>query len=96
MMRSPEGMEHPMSGRFHEVVAPERLVFTAIPESARGEALAECVTVVTFEALGDRTRVTVEASGVGLAAIAREMLGGMEAGWAESLVRLGEVLAGEG
>jgi hypothetical protein len=52
------------------------------------------LTTVTFEDLGARTKLTVDAKAVGLAPIAPQMLAGMEAGWTQSLERL-ETLAAQ-
>jgi uncharacterized protein YndB with AHSA1/START domain len=91
-MRAPDGTVHPMSGTFREVVPPERLVFDAVAEDATGKPLLEAHTVVTFEDDGGRTRLTVETRAVGRAPIAPQMLAGMEAGWTQSLARLGDIL----
>jgi uncharacterized protein YndB with AHSA1/START domain len=93
VMRGPKGsaydQDFPMSGTFHEVVEPERLVFTAVAEDNDGNVLITAHTIVTFEKQpGGRTRVTVEANAVGLADIAPQMLAGMEQGWSQSLEKL--------
>jgi uncharacterized protein YndB with AHSA1/START domain len=91
VMRAPDGAEHPMTGIFHEIVAPERLVFTAVAVDTEGKPLLEALTTVTFAEHGGMTRLTVHASAVGLADIAARMLGGMEAGWTQSLERLAQL-----
>ena len=92
-MQAPDGVIYPMTGTFHEIAPPSRLVFTAAAEDHDGNALLESRTTVTFEDQGEKTKVTVHASAVGLAPIAAEMLKGMEAGWTQSLERLAEVLS---
>lgn len=92
-MRAPDGIVHPMTGTFHEIVAPERLVFTAIAEDQAGKPLLEARTTVTFEEHGGKTKLTVQASAVGLVDVGWQMLQGMEAGWTQSLERLGELVA---
>jgi uncharacterized protein YndB with AHSA1/START domain len=92
-MRAPDGMVHPMTGTFREIAAPERLVFTAIAEDKAGKPLLEALTTVTFEEHGGKTRLTVQASAVGLVDVGWQMLQGMEAGWRQSLERLGELVA---
>ena len=87
-MRGPDGTVYPMTGTFREVAAPERLVFVATPIDRDGNVLLESVTTVTFEAIGQRTNLTVHAAAVGLAPVAARMLAGMEAGWSQSLERL--------
>jgi uncharacterized protein YndB with AHSA1/START domain len=88
VMRAPDGAEHPMTGVFREVVEPERLVFTAVAEDERGNALLEALTTVTFAEQGGKTKLTVQARAVGLAVAAARMLEGMQAGWTQSLDRL--------
>jgi uncharacterized protein YndB with AHSA1/START domain len=97
VMRGPKGGDYdqdfPMSGTFHEVVEPERLVFTAVAEDKDGNPLLEAHTTVTFEDQGGKTKLTVHANAVGLAPIAPQMLAGMEAGWSQSLEKLAELVA---
>jgi uncharacterized protein YndB with AHSA1/START domain len=87
-MRAPNGVVHPMTGTFREIVEPERLVFTAVPEDHAGNALIEALTTVTFAEQDGQTKLTVQASAVGLAPVAAQMLAGMETGWTQSLERL--------
>ena len=100
VMRGPKGtdfdQDFPMSGTFHEVVEPERLVFTAIAEDKDGNPLLEAHTTVTFEDQGGKTKLTVQANAVGLAPIAPQMLAGMEAGWSQSLEKLADLVARAG
>jgi len=56
--------------------------------------LLEALTVVTFDEIARRTRITVQASAVGLASVAAKMLDGMEAGWGQRLDKLADFLAG--
>jgi uncharacterized protein YndB with AHSA1/START domain len=58
-MRSPEGVDHWKRGVYREIVAPERIVFTFAWEDADGQPGHELLTTVTFEAFGDRTRLTL-------------------------------------
>jgi uncharacterized protein YndB with AHSA1/START domain len=90
-MRAPDGATHPMPGVFSEVIKPERLVFTAYAEGLDGTRYLEAHTVVTFEAQGSRTKITVEARAKGLHPLAAQMLAGMEAGWTQSLERLADL-----
>ncbi len=87
-MRAPDGTVYPMTGTFREVVAPERLVFLAVPVDHDGNIQLESLTTVTFEAIGNKTKLTVHANAVGFAPAAVRMLAGMEAGWTQSLERL--------
>ena len=87
-MKAPDGTVYPMTGTFTEVVKPERLRFKAFAEALDGTKYLESDTTVTFEQDGARTRLTVKASARGLHPAAPQMLGGMEAGWSQSLERL--------
>jgi uncharacterized protein YndB with AHSA1/START domain len=91
-MKAPDGTVHPMTGTFREVVKPERLVFLAVAEDQAGKALLESLTVVTFEAPGSKTSLTVQARAKGFVPIAEQMLAGMDAGWSQSLERLGALV----
>jgi uncharacterized protein YndB with AHSA1/START domain len=93
-MRGPDGVVHPMTGTFREVAEPERLVFTAVAEDQAGKPLLEALTTVSFAGDRGKTKLTVQASAVGLAPVAPQMLAGMEAGWTQSLQRLGAYVAG--
>jgi uncharacterized protein YndB with AHSA1/START domain len=92
-MRGPDGAEHPMKGVFHEIVPPERLVFTATAVDHQGRTLLSSHTVVTFADENGKTRLTVEAKAVGIAEVSAQMLGGMDQGWSQSLDRLAERVA---
>jgi uncharacterized protein YndB with AHSA1/START domain len=87
-MTAPDGTVYPMVGTFQEVVAGKRLVFMAVAQDHDGNPLLESLTTVTFEDLGGKTKLTVDARAVGLAPIAPQMLAGMEAGWTQTLERL--------
>jgi uncharacterized protein YndB with AHSA1/START domain len=87
-MRAPDGVDHPMTGRFLEIAPPERLVFTTAVDSADGERLLEGHTTVTFAEHGGKTTLTLNTRAVGFAAVAARMLEGMQAGWTQSLEKL--------
>jgi uncharacterized protein YndB with AHSA1/START domain len=53
---------HWMDGIFNEVVVPERLVFTSTAfKDENGNAPFEVLTTVTFEAQGQKTKLTMHA-----------------------------------
>ena len=83
-MRGPDGTVYPMPGRFHEVVAPERIVFS----SSAVDGALEVLTTVTFAADGDKTKMTLEAIVVKATAEASWALAGMREGWTQTLERL--------
>jgi uncharacterized protein YndB with AHSA1/START domain len=88
VMRGPGRVDHPMTGVFCVIVEPERLVFTAVARDKQDNPLLESLTTVAFAENRGKTKLTVQASAVGLAPVAPRMLEGMEAGWTQSLERL--------
>ncbi len=94
VMRGPDGVGYPMSGTFREIVVPERLVITCIPEDATGNPLFEVLTTATFVETNGKTTLTLSARPVKAPASAGAMLAGMETGWSQSLDRLGTEVAG--
>lgn len=89
-MRAPDGVVYPMTGVFHEIAEPERLVFTASALDAEGAPLFEQLTTVTFEPLGGKTKLTVHCSFSKIRPEAAPHLAGAETGWNMSLDRLAE------
>jgi len=82
-MRSSDGQDLWVNGVFREVVAPERLVFTATNEVDR----AETVISVTFEDQGGKTFLTMHQT------LSRSDIGrGAKEGWNGSFDRLAEYL----
>lgn len=93
-MRGPDGALYPGEGRVLEVVAPERLVFTSTYEGDGGRRLIEAHNTVTFTERDGKTTLTLRARVTRAAPEAAKNLGGMEAGWTQSLERLAQVVAG--
>jgi uncharacterized protein YndB with AHSA1/START domain len=91
-MRGPEGTVYPMTGTFHEIVEPQRLVFSTTPLGADGEPMFEVLNTVAFEEFDGKTKLTLQARVVKTTAEAEQYLDGMEAGWTQSLERLEETL----
>jgi len=83
-MQGPDGTVYPMPGRFHEVVAPERIVFS----STAVDGALEVVTTVTFADKGAKTAMTLEAIVVKATEAAAFALSGMREGWTQTLERL--------
>ncbi len=94
-MRSPDGTIFPAAGRFLEVSAPERLVFTAAALDDKEQPIFEVLTTVTLSAAGGKTIVTVDAVVTMATAAAAQYLSGMEAGWSQSLQKLEALAAAE-
>lgn len=93
VMHGPDGNDYPMKGVFLEVVAPERLVFSNIALDHDGNHLLEGKTTVTLTEQGGKTTLTVKSHAVGRVPIAPQMLAGMNAGWNQSIDKLGELVA---
>jgi uncharacterized protein YndB with AHSA1/START domain len=91
-MRGPEGTVYPMTGVFHEVDKPQRLVFSTTPLDEDGEPMFEVLNTISFEEHEGKTKLTVQARVVKTTAVAARYLDGMEAGWTQSLERLEEIL----
>jgi uncharacterized protein YndB with AHSA1/START domain len=88
VMRAPDGTDHPMTGTFREIRAPERLVFTNSAVDGEGNPLLDGLTTVTFVERAGKTELSVHTRAVALVPLAARMLEGMGAGWRQMLDRL--------
>jgi len=86
-MRSPDGTTEKMTGTVKEVVAPERLVFTASVPDPDGKPI-ELLHLITFTESGGKTILTVRSRVLRVEPAALQLLNGMNQGWSESLDRL--------
>lgn len=89
VMRAPNGQEFPCQGVYIEVVRPERLVFTNNAVGQDGSPVLEGITAVLFEDTGGKTTLTMRTRAKAVVDFARAYLSGMEAGWTQSLDKLG-------
>jgi uncharacterized protein YndB with AHSA1/START domain len=93
-MRDPDGVAYPTRGTFHEVVPPERLVFTTTAfENEVGDAQLAGMNTVTFEEFDGKTRLTLKVKVLKSAPEVAWALAGMNEGWSESLDKLAVFLA---
>jgi len=92
-MRAPDGVVYPMTGVFEEIVAPERLVFVSSALDGDGKSMFDVLNTVSFAEQRGRTELTLRARVINATAQAPQYLKGMQAGWTQSLDRLGEHLA---
>jgi uncharacterized protein YndB with AHSA1/START domain len=92
VMHGPDGNDYAMKGIFREVQAPERLVFSNVAIDNDGNHLLEGETIATLSEQDGKTTLTMKSHAVGLVPLAPQMLAGMEAGWTQSIDKLGEVL----
>lgn len=96
-MRGPKGsafdMILPMKGRFHEVVANERLVFTSSAiDDAAGNPQLEMLNTIRFEDYNGKTKITLHAQVIKATPAATGAISGMEQGWSQSLEKLTSLL----
>jgi uncharacterized protein YndB with AHSA1/START domain len=109
VMRSADGVEYPMRGVFHEIVEPERLVYSCIIEdhpaewhaqlrqnygSSDSQPTNELLFTVTFEEFHGHTRITILTRFPATADRAAFLKMGMSEGWGQSLEKLEALLAG--
>ena len=92
-MRAPNGVVHPMTGVFEEIEEPERLVFVSSALDDKGNSIFDVLTTVTFTARGDKTELTMQARVIRATVQAPQYLQGMQAGWTQTLDRLGAYVA---
>jgi uncharacterized protein YndB with AHSA1/START domain len=90
---SEDGEEHAFRGSFREVVPPERIVWTFEWEGMKGYVSVE---TVTFEDLGERTKVTSTSLFYTTEERDGMLESGMETGLNETYARLDELLAKQG
>src|SRR5438128_2174228 len=87
-MLGPDGTVYPMGGRFHEILEPERLVFTTNAFDGK----LEVRNTVTFADEKGKTKVTLHAVVVKSSPETAEALSGMREGWSQSLEKLQDLL----
>jgi uncharacterized protein YndB with AHSA1/START domain len=92
-MRGPDGMVHPMSGVFADIVQPEKLVFVSSALDKEGNPLFEVITAVTFVEIGSSTKLTMHAIASKIKPEGMQHVSGMEEGWKQSFARLIEYVA---
>ena len=86
------GQEWPMTGSVKEVVVPERLVFTS-NAIVNGKIILENLCTMTLEDADGKTKMTLHVVVTRAEPEAAGPLSGMEAGWTQSIDKLGELLA---
>jgi uncharacterized protein YndB with AHSA1/START domain len=92
-MRGPDGTIYPMTGVYHEIVEPERLVFTSAALDGKGNPLFEVLHTITFAEQGGKTTLIMKARIAKTTLEAAPYLAGMETGWKQSADRLVEHMA---
>jgi len=92
-MRAPNGAIYPMSGVYLEIVAPERIIYTAGALNQKGFQIFEFLHTVTFAERDDKTTLIMKTRLVKSTAEAAKYVGGFEAGMSQSLDKLADQLA---
>jgi len=90
VQRDPQGNEHAFHGVYHDIAAPERLVFTFEYEGVPGHVVLE---TLTLEELDGKTRLTDQSVFQSVADRDGMVQSGMESGATEMMDRLEELLA---
>ncbi|HEX6915519.1 MAG TPA: SRPBCC domain-containing protein [Chitinophagaceae bacterium] len=92
-MRAPDGMEFRVTGSFHEVQEPERLVFTTrCFESSKGIWELEVLVTLILTTVNEKTNLTLEAT---LMKASAEFTAGFNTvyeGWNQSLNKLAALI----
>lgn len=94
VMRGPDGADFPFDGRFVVVEEPQRLVMRSWVRREDGSTWFEVEQSFAFEEVGGRTRLTLDARVIEAGVDALGPLGGMEAGWSQSLDKLERHIGG--
>jgi uncharacterized protein YndB with AHSA1/START domain len=95
-MRAPDGVVYPMTGVFKEISKPDRLVFVGSALDEKGNSMFDILNTVLFADQHGKTALTFQARVIKTTAVAPQYLQGMEAGWTQSLDRLGDYLVSIG
>ena len=90
LQRDPQGNEHAFHGVYHDITAPERLVFTFEYEGVPGHVLLD---TVTLEDVDGKTKLTDQSVFQSVADRDGMVQSGMESGATETMDRLEELLA---
>jgi uncharacterized protein YndB with AHSA1/START domain len=94
VMRGPDGVDYPVEGEWLELDPPARAVSRSFAVGPNGEHLLDTTTSLALEEEGGKTRLTLTATAVALVEDASAMLGGMKAGWTQSIRKLDDLLTG--
>jgi uncharacterized protein YndB with AHSA1/START domain len=93
-MQAPDGTVVPVGAIFHQIDAPERLVFTTtVFPDQDGNPRIEVLNTLTLAEQLDGTLLTLRLRVIKSSPELAAALAGQEAGWSQSLARLAEHLA---
>jgi uncharacterized protein YndB with AHSA1/START domain len=94
-MHSPDGVVYPMSGTFHEVVFPGKIVFISDALDDHGKPLFVVSNTVILTDVGGKTKMVLRVVVSDITPAGAKHLDGMNDGWNQSFDRLTECLAGQ-
>jgi uncharacterized protein YndB with AHSA1/START domain len=90
-MQAPDKTIYPMDGEFHEIVEPEKLVFTTAALDKNGNRLFEVLNTVTFAEENGKTKISLHALVSNITEEGKPYIDGMNEGWNQSIDRLAEL-----
>jgi uncharacterized protein YndB with AHSA1/START domain len=88
LMRAPDGVVYPMTGRFLEIDPPHRLVFVSAAIDGEGKPMFHVLNKVVFTGVNGGTEISLVARVTSMTPAAPQYLAGMSQGWSQSLDRL--------
>lgn len=95
-LRGPDGIDYPCEGTYHEVVRPERIVYSGMMDDRHpcgaGIPPHSLVTVTFTDHAADATRITIHAR-VASTATDAIVAAGFIAGWRDAFERLSSTLS---
>jgi uncharacterized protein YndB with AHSA1/START domain len=94
-MKAPDGIVYPMDGEFHEIVEPERIVFTTAALDKNGNRLFEVLNTVTFIEENGFTKLSLHATVSKIKNEGKHYIDGMDEGWSQSIDRLSALVSNE-
>lgn len=87
-MKASNGKIFPMDGEVHEIIAPEKIVFTSAALDENNERLFEVMNTVTLKEENGKTRLNIHLKISKIKPGGEQMVKGINEGWSQSLERL--------
>ena len=91
-MQAPDGIVYSMEGELHEIIEPEKIIFTSIALDEKGNRLFEILNTITFADEDGKTKLTLHTAVSNIIPEAKPYLEGMNTGWNMSLDRLNDLI----
>ena len=87
-MKAPDGTVYPMDGEVHEIIAPEKIVFTSAALDKNNKRLFEVMNTVNLSDENGKTRLTLHVKVSRMQPQTENYIKGMNEGWSQSIMRL--------